>query len=148
MYYLRDNLIAFSLGLVSLKNRLGGKGQKVLLVCWSHSRSLNSIAVVQLLSHLKLFVSPWTEALQASLPFTISQSLLKLMSIESVMPSNHLIPCCPLLLPSIFPSIKVFSNESAHHIRWLNPTGCQYKQVNPQGRKVVVLDVYVHQNRL
>ena len=62
---------------------------------------------------------PWTEACQASLPFTISQSLFKLMSIELVMPSNHLILCCPLLLlPSIFPSIRVFSNESVLCIRW------------------------------
>ena len=61
----------------------------------------------------------WTAASQASLSFTISQSLLKLMSIESVMPSNHLILCCPLLLPpSIFSSIRVFSNESVLHIRW------------------------------
>ena len=60
----------------------------------------------------------WTAAHQASLPFPISQSLLKLMSIESVTPSNHLILCRPLLLPSIFPSIRVFSNESALHIRW------------------------------
>ena len=63
-------------------------------------------------------VTPWTAAHQASLSFTISQSLLKLMSIESVMPSNHLILCCPLLLlPSIFPSTWVFSKESALHIR-------------------------------
>ena len=62
---------------------------------------------------------PWTIALQASLPFTVSQSLLKFMSIESGMPSNHLILCLPLFLPpSIFPSIRVFSNESALHIRW------------------------------
>ena len=62
---------------------------------------------------------PWTEACQGSLPFTISQSLLKLMSIELVMPSNHLILCCPLLLlPSIFPSIRVFSTESVLCIRW------------------------------
>ena len=65
--------------------------------------------VVQLLSHVRLFATPWTAAHQASLFFTISQSLLKLMSIESVMPSNHLILCYPLfLLPSIFPSIRVF----------------------------------------
>ena len=77
------------------------------------------ILVVQLLSHVRLFVTPWTAAHQASLPFTISQSLLKLMSIESMMPSNHLILCRPLLLlPSIFPSISVFSNESALCIRW------------------------------
>ena len=74
--------------------------------------------VVQLLSHVQL-ETPRTAAHQASLSLTISQSLLKLMSFESVMPSNHLILCCPLLLlPSIFPSIKVFSNELALHIRW------------------------------
>ena len=68
---------------------------------------------------LRLFVTPWTAACQASLSITNFQSLLKLMSIESVMPSNHLILCRPLLLlPSIFPSIRVFSNESALHIRW------------------------------
>ena len=75
--------------------------------------------VVQSLSRLRLFATPWTAAHQASLSFTISQSLLRLMSIESVMPSNHLIFCCLLLLlPSIFPSIRVFSNESALRIRW------------------------------
>ena len=74
---------------------------------------------VQSLSHIRLFATPWTAALQASLSFTISQSLLKLMSIRSVMPSNHPILCCPLLLlPSIFPSIRVFSNESVFCIRW------------------------------
>ena len=76
--------------------------------------------VVQLLIHVQLFVTPWTAACQASLPFTISQSLFKLMSIELMMPSNHLILCHPLLLlPSIMPSIRVFSNESALCIRWL-----------------------------
>ena len=74
---------------------------------------------VQLLSHVQIFATPWTAAHQASLFITNSQSLLKLMSIELVMPSNHLILCCPfLLLPSIFPSIRVFSNKSALHIRW------------------------------
>ena len=68
---------------------------------------------VQSLSRVRLFVTPWTAALQASLPITNSRTLLKLMSVESVMPSKHLIFCCPLLLsPSIFPSIRVFSNES------------------------------------
>ena len=72
------------------------------------------VAVVQSLSHVQLFVTPWTTALQASLSFTISQSLLNLRSIESVMPSNHLILYPPLLLlSSIFPNIRVFSNESA-----------------------------------
>ena len=75
----------------------------------------------QLLSHVRLFVTPWTAGCQASLSITNFWSLLKLMSIESVMPSNHLILCCLLLfLPSIFPSIRVFSNESALHIRWPN----------------------------
>ena len=75
--------------------------------------------IVQLLSHVRLFATPWTAARQASLSITNSQSLLKLMSIESVMPSNHLILCHPLLLlPSIFPSIRVFSNESVLRIRW------------------------------
>ena len=74
---------------------------------------------VQSLTHLQFFATPWTAAIQASLPFTISWSLLKLMSLESVMPSNHLILCCSLLLlPSFFPSIKVFSSELAFHIRW------------------------------
>ena len=70
------------------------------------------------LSHVQLFATPWTAAHQASLSFTISQGLLKLMSIESVMPSNHLILCPLLLPPSIFPSIRVFSSESALCIRW------------------------------
>ena len=74
---------------------------------------------VQLLSGVWLFAAPWTVTRQASLSITNSQSLLTLMSTESVMPSNHLIFCCPLLLlPSIFPSIRVFSNESALRIRW------------------------------
>ena len=77
------------------------------------------LVVVQSLSRVQLFAIPWTEAHQAILSFTLSWSLLKLMSIESVMLSNHLVLCCPLLLlPSIFPSIRVFSNESALHIRW------------------------------
>ena len=73
----------------------------------------NSYVVVQLLSCVQLFATPWITAHQASLSFIISQSLLKFMSIESVMPSIHLILCCPLLfLPSVFPSIRVFSSES------------------------------------
>ena len=84
----------------------------VALVPWMHQS-------VQSLSRVRLFVTLWTAARQASLSITNSWSLLKLMSIESVMPSNHLILCRPLLLPpSIFPSIRVFSNESVLHIRW------------------------------
>jgi len=79
---------------------------------------VNSTLVVQLLCHVRLFVTRWITVRQASLSFTISWSLLKLVSIESVMPSKHLILCHPLLLPSIFPSIRVFSNESALHITW------------------------------
>ena len=74
---------------------------------------------VQLLSHVQRFVTPWTAAHQASLSITNSWSLLKLMSIESMMPSSHLILCCPFLFPpSIFPSIEVFSSESVLRIRW------------------------------
>ena len=73
---------------------------------------------VQSLSRVRLFATPWTASHQVSLSFTISWSLLKLMSIELVMPFNHLILCRPLLLPSIFPSIRVFLNESVLHIRW------------------------------
>ena len=77
------------------------------------------LSSVQSLSHVRLFVTPRTAARQASLSITNCRSLLKLMSIESVMPSNHLILCCPLfLMPSIFPNVRVFSNESALHIRW------------------------------
>ena len=86
---------------------------------WSTWNLFLYVIVVQLLSHVWLLVTPWTAACQTSLSFTISQSLLKLMSIDSVMPSNHLVLCHPLLLmPSIFPSIRVFSNESALLIRW------------------------------
>ena len=84
---------------------------------WEHIR----FSSVQSLSRVQFFVTPWTAACQASLSITNYRSLPKLMSIESAMPSNHLILCCPLLLlPSIFPSIRVFSNESALHIRWPN----------------------------
>ena len=78
-----------------------------------------TVVVIQSLSYARHLETPWTIARQASLSFTISQILLKLMSIESVMPSNHFVLCHPLLLlPLIFPSIRVFSNESALHIRW------------------------------
>ena len=77
-----------------------------------------AFVVVQSLSRVRLFAAPWTTAHEALLSSTFHQGLLKLMSIESVMPPNHLILCCPLLcLPSILPSIRVFSNESALHIR-------------------------------
>ena len=101
-----------------------------LLICFLAPSSINSCTYLslslrsvqfssfQLLSRVRLFATPWTAPHQASLSITNSQSLLKLMSIESVMPSNHLVLCRPLLLPSIFPSIRVFSNEPVLHIRW------------------------------
>ena len=86
---------------------------------WPPDSILIQFSSVQSLSRVLLFATPWTAAHQASLSITNSQSLLKLMSIESKMPSNHLILCHPLLLlPSIFPSIKVSSNELALGIRW------------------------------
>jgi len=79
------------------------------------------VVVVQSLNHIQLFATPWTAAHQASLSFTVSRSLLKLVSIDLVMPSNRLILCHPcLFLPSVFPSIKIFPSESALHIRWPN----------------------------
>ena len=83
-----------------------------------HLFHLVIVAVVQSLSHVQLFVTPWTAAHQASLSIINPWSSLKLMSIESVMSSNYLIFCHPLLLPSVFPSIRVFSNESAFRITW------------------------------
>ena len=96
-----------------------------MLVSWCHFLSPSDtetlLFIVQSLSCVWLFVTSWITACQASLSITNSRSSLKLMSIELVMPSNHLILCCPLLLlPSIFPGIKVFSSELALHIRWPN----------------------------
>ena len=86
---------------------------------WGDALPHQTVILVQLLSHVPLFATPWTAAHDPCLSITDSWSLLKLMSIESVMPSNHLILCCPLLLlPSILPSIRVFSNESALRIWW------------------------------
>ena len=88
------------------------------IIILKNQKYLKCIVLVQSLRCVWLFVTPWTAARHASLSFTTSWSLLKLMSIESLMPSNHLILCCPLLLPSFFPSIRIFLNESALHIRW------------------------------
>ena len=97
----------------------GNKQVGILCLHRSDPLPVSASVVVQSLSHVRLFATPWTAAHQASLPITISQSLLKLMSIELVMSSNRLIlPCSMLLLPSIFPSIRVFSNEPAVPIRW------------------------------
>ena len=99
-------------------------GSPVVKIPCFHCRVL-----VQLLSRVQLFATPWTAACQASLFFTISLSLVKLICIELVMPSNHLILCCPLLLPSIFPSIRVSSSESVPHIRW--PKGSFSFNISP-----------------
>ena len=88
---------------------------RTVLIPWQHCHLLCS---VQSLSRVRLFGTPWTAACQASLSITNSRSLLKLMSIASVMPSNHFILCRPLLLPLVFPSIRVFSNECVLRIRW------------------------------
>ena len=109
-----------------------------LFASWLHKffiyfdiSSSSDISSVQSLSRVQLFATPWTTARQASLTTTNSWSLFKLLSIESVMPSNHLILCHPLLLPSsIFPSIRVFSNESVLRIRW--PKYCSFSfSINP-----------------
>ena len=103
------------------------------------NKYLNFVVVVQSLSHAWLFATPWAEACQASLSFTISQSSLKLMSIESIMPSNHLILCRPLLLPpSIFPSIRVFSKELAFHIRWPKYWSFSFS-INPSSKYSVLI---------
>ena len=88
------------------------------IVSWFYLYIHTHFSSVQSLSCVQLFATPWTAAHQASLSITNSWNLLKLMSIESVMPSNHLILCRPLLLPSVFPSIRVVSNDSVLHIRW------------------------------
>ena len=85
---------------------------------WCCYSFLTLFVVLQSPSHVQLFATPWTATRQAYLSFIIYRSLLKLMSIESMMPSNYLILCCPLLLPSIFPSIRVLSKELALCIRW------------------------------
>ena len=98
------------------------KDHQKLLVLWIRElKNLNNsnIPSVSSVAQSCLFVTPWTTTCQASLSITNSRSLLKLMSIRSVIPSNHFILCCPLLLPpSVFPSIRVFSSESAFHIKW------------------------------
>ena len=111
-----------TIGLSSTNRICWYSGTPILPKCWlgygMYILIILYIVVVQLLSPVQLFVTPWNATRQSSLSFTVSQSLLKLMSIELVMPPNHFILCCPLLLPSIFPSIRVFCNESALGIRW------------------------------
>ena len=105
-----------------IRNSFSGKPlceihlDKNILIPSTHSQIVS--VVIQALGNVQLFATQWTAACQVFLSFTISQSLPKLMSIESMMPSNYLILCCPLLLLSIFPSIRVFSNEFVPYIRW------------------------------
>ena len=122
-----------------------------------HLNKLNCV-VVQSLNQVWLYAILWTVACQASLSFTTPQSLLRFMSIDSVMPSNHLILCYPLLLPLVFPSIKIFSSESSLHIRWPNigaTTSAPIPPMNIQGwfllgltglisleSKIIVLDEF------
>ena len=102
------------------------------------------ISSVHSLRCVQLFVTPWTAALQASLSITNSRSPHKPMSTESVMPSNHLILCCPLLLlPSIFPSIRVFSNESVLHISWPKNWSFSFK-ISPSNEHSGLISFRVH----
>ena len=111
-FFLQDWQAAFCLGIFKKK-------KIIILLCILLQSDFESVQLSQSLSHVQLFATPWAEPLQASLSITNSWNLLKLKSIESVMPSDHLILYYPLLLqPSIFPSIRVFSNESALLIRW------------------------------
>ena len=105
---------------------------------------LTVISSVQSLSRVRLLVTPWTAGRQASLSITISRNLLKLMSMESVMPSNHLILChLLLLLSSIFPSIRVFSNESVLRIRW--PKNCSFSfSISPSNEYSGLISFRIH----
>ena len=104
------------------KSQMGMKWFNMNISLTSGTELLKSlgfpVSSVQLFTYIQLFATPWTAARESSLSITNSWSLLKFMSIELVMPSNHLILCRPLLLPSIFPTITVFSNKSVLHIRW------------------------------
>ena len=119
-----SSILAWKIPWTEEPDRLQSKGSQRVWHNWATSGSegvevLLFVAVVQLLNHVPLFATPWSAAHQASLSFTISLSLLKLMSFEWVIPSNYLILCHPLLLPSIFPSITVFP------VSWLFESGCQ-----------------------
>ena len=118
------------------------KAEKAIKIMFWKDIMIKKFRSVQLLCHVQLFAIPWTAAHQASLSITNSRSLLKLMPIESVMPSNHLILCRPLLLqPSIFPSITVFSNESALCIRWPKYWSFSFS-IRPSNRLEEVIELY------
>ena len=120
-FLLCHSVFILELEFISMKQKLSQVNHLAILRYFFKLEAwklLSQFSSVQSLSRVQLFVTSWTATRQASLSITNSWSLPKLMSIESVMPSNHLILCHPLLLPSIFPSIRVFSNESALRIKW------------------------------
>ena len=116
-------------------------GGGVLLLGFTFFSFKDVDVVVQSLSCVQLFATPWTAAHQAPLSFTVSQNSLKFLSIELMMPSNHLILCRPLLLPSIFPSIRVFSKQSVLHIRWLKYWSFSFS-ISPSKEYIVCLFIY------
>ena len=120
------------------------KGPRIVRIVIEHWLQLKITSRIQFsCSVMSDFATPWTAARQASLSITNSQSLLKLISIESVMPSNHLILCRPLLLPpSIFPSIRVFSNESVLHIRWPKYWSFSFNISHYHPKSIVYIRVY------
>ena len=104
---------------LSSKNEPGSEHASYLATWAPSHRDYHNLSSVQSLSCVHLFANPWTAARQASLSITNSRTFLKLMSVELVVPSKHLILCCPLIpLPSVFPSIRIFSNESVLRIKW------------------------------
>ena len=120
-----DVLAFSSFSYIHKNGNAGSYGNSILIFLRNHDSCALYISIngqfssVQSLSCVRLFVTPWTAAHQASLSITNSRSLLELMSIDLVMPSNHLILCCPLLLlPPVPPSIRIFSSESVLRIRW------------------------------
>ena len=114
-----------------LKQRVRGQGTTL-------KRMTAIVVVAQLLRCVQLFVTPWTTVHQPSLSFTISQNLHRLVSIESIMPSYHLILCHPLLLPSIFPSIGVFSNELTFRIRWPKDWNFSFSTISSNEYSVLI----------
>ena len=122
--FLTLHVCVFFMSVLNNFKLCSGYFEHYVLRFWSHLAPLEDVDIftfssVQLISRVRLLWPPWITARQASMSITNSWSLCKLMSIESVMPSSHLILCCPLLLlPRIPPSIRVFSNESALHMRW------------------------------
>ena len=122
---------------INIDNLLIDEKKNIHGINWKKFRDHTSS--VHSLSRVRLFATPWTAACQTSLSATISQSMLRLMSIELVMPSSHLTHCCPLLLPpSILPSIRVFSSQSVLHIRWTKYWNFSFS-INPSNEYSVLI---------